>query len=721
MRLFKYIFQHKVALLGIVALLLVQAYCDLSLPNYTSDIVDVGIQQKGIEHAALTDMRSQTYDYLYLLVDPDQRDTFAQSYDRDADGTYHLNAAGQADIDALDGIEALPLTLLSYAAGADASQLAQMQQMAASGHLTDEQIATIKDQLSKKLGSMEGTIVTQRAISYDATEYEALGMDLNAIQMNYLFREGALMIGLTLLMAVAAALIGLIASRASAEIGRSLRERLFAKVMSFSHAEIGKFSAASLITRSTNDIQQIQLVSVFLMRMVLYAPILGVGGIIMAWGNNANMTWIIALAVLLIIGGVGVLLALTMPKFRIMQSLIDKVNLVAREILTGVSVIRAFRREHFEQARFEDASRTLMKTQLFTNRVMIAMQPLLMIVMNAASVLIVWTAGQQIDMGAMQVGNMIAFITYSMIIIMAFLMLSMVAIMLPRAAVAAGRVDEVLDTKVSIADPENPVDFAQVERAAGEQAGTIEFDHVSFRYGDAAENRLTDISFTARPGTTTAVVGSTGSGKSTLLNLIPRFYDATEGAVRIDGVDVRDLRQSDLRGCMGYVPQKGVLFSGTIESNLKFAGPQVDDARMEKAARIAQASDFISEKDQGFASPISQGGTNVSGGQKQRLGIARALASDAQILLFDDSFSALDYKTDTKLRAALAAENRHATVVIVAQRIATVLHADQILVLDEGRLVGAGTHEELLATCPTYREIAESQLSQSELEEGGAQ
>ena len=546
-------------------------------------------------------------------------------------------------------------------------------------------------------------------------------MSVDGMQMSYLFREGGMMLLMTLLMGAAAALIGFIASRTAAKIGRDLRGRLFAKVMAFSHAEINRFSTASLITRSTNDIQQIQMVSVFLMRMVLYAPILGIGGVIMVAQTNSNMTWIIVLAVLVILGCVGVLLALTMPRFRIMQKLIDKVNLVAREILTGVSVIRAFRREEHEQKRFEAASGDLMKTQLFTNRVMVAMQPLLMIVMNAVSVLIVWTAGRQIDMGSMQVGDMIAFITYSMMIIMSFLMLSIVAIMLPRAAVAAGRVEEVLDADASVADPEHPVDLARAELKAGDAAGTVEFDHVYFRYGTAARNTLHDISFTARPGQTTAIIGSTGSGKSTLLNLIPRFYDVTQGAVRIDGVDVKEARQSDVRAQIGYVPQKGVLFSGTVESNLKFAGPQVDDERMRKAASIAQADDFILNKEGGFEAPISQGGTNVSGGQKQRLGIARALASGARILLFDDSFSALDYKTDVKLRAALAQEVADATVIIVAQRIATVLHADQILVLDEGRIVGKGTHEHLLATCAVYREIAQSQLSDAELLEGGAQ
>lgn len=724
MRLFRYLFQHKAALAGVIALLFVQAFCDLSLPNYTSDIVDVGIQQKGIEHAALTDMSGDTYRTVRGLADSQQRGVLDAAYEQGQDGAYHITDAGRRQMGALDSIETPALAAMAAASGGsnaaaastdDWKQMERMLARAKAGTATDAQARQFQQAVGREMGQGQGSVAWQRAIGFDQGEYQQLGVSLEDLQMSYLIREGAQMLLMTLLLAAASASIGLLASRTSARIGRDLRERLFSKVMSFSFAEMDKFSSASLITRSTNDIQQIQMTCVFLMRMVFYAPIIGIGGVIMVAQTNVGMTWVIALAVVVIIGGVALLMGLTMPKFKIMQSLIDRVNLVAREMLTGVSVIRAFRREKHEQERFQQASGDLMKTQLFTNRVMTAMQPFLTIVMNGVSVLIVWTAAGQIDLGAMQVGDMIAFITYAMLIIMAFLMLSMVAIMLPRASVAAGRVEEVLNTEESIADPDDPVDFASVEKRAGDHAGTVEFDHVYFRYGNAQRNTLHDISFTAEPGKTTAIIGSTGAGKSTLLNLIPRFYDVTQGAVRIDGVDVRTARQADIRATVGYVPQKGVLFSGTIASNLKFAGDQVTDERMRQAAAVAQAADFIGEKEDGYDTPIAQGGTNVSGGQKQRLGIARALAADTPILLFDDSFSALDYRTDAQLRAALADRDRKATVIIVAQRIATIMHADQILVLDEGRLVGKGTHEELLGSCKAYREIAASQLSESEL------
>jgi ATP-binding cassette subfamily B multidrug efflux pump len=724
MRLFRYLFQHKAALAGVIALLFVQAFCDLSLPNYTSDIVDVGIQQKGIEHAALTDMSADTYRMVHGLADSQQRAVLDGAYERAQGGSYHLTDAGRQQMSELDSIETPALAALAAVSGGSGSaassgedwkQMERMMARAKAGTATDAQAQQFQQAATREMGEGQGSVAWQRAIAFDQSEYQQLGVSLEDLQMSYLVREGAQMLLMTLLLAAASASIGLLASRTAARIGRDLREHLFAKVMSFSFAEMDKFSSASLITRSTNDIQQIQMTCVFLMRMVFYAPIIGIGGVIVVAQTNVGMTWVIALAVMVIIGGVALLVGLTMPKFKIMQSLIDRVNLVAREMLTGVSVIRAFRRGKHEQERFQQASGDLMKAQLFTNRVMTAMQPFLTIVMNGVSVLIVWTAASQIDLGAMQVGDMIAFITYAMLIIMSFLMLSMVAIMLPRASVAAGRVEEVLNTKASIADPEKPVDFAAVERKAGDHAGTVEFDHVYFRYGTAERNTLHDISFTAEPGKTTAIIGSTGSGKSTLLNLIPRFYDVTQGAVRIDGVDVRAAKQADIRATVGYVPQKGVLFSGTIASNLKFAGDQVSDERMREAAQAAQAAEFIGEKEDGYDMPIAQGGTNVSGGQKQRLGIARALAADTPILLFDDSFSALDYRTDAKLREALAECDRKATVIIVAQRVATIMHADQILVLNEGRLVGKGTHEQLLGTCKAYREIAASQLSEREL------
>lgn len=719
MRVFRYLKGHLGAVALIILLLIAQAFCDLSLPNYTSNIVDVGIQQKGIEQPSLVEMSTATHDQLALFVDPDQLETFTTSYDLSEDGNYYLNDQGRSIRSTLDSIESLPMTIVSYARESDQYDLSALAQMISTGYISQSQIEQMKTQLVDSLGSMGDMIVKQKAIDFAGQEYTALGVSLDDLQMSYLITAGLQMLLLTLGMVVASVLVGLIASRTAAQIARDLRERVFSSVMGFSHAELNRFSTASLITRSTNDIQQVQMVLVMLLRMILYAPVLGIGGIIMVSTTNVSMSWIIALAVVLMLGMIAVLFGIALPKFKIMQKLIDKLNLVSREILTGIMVVRAFGRESFEQARFRAASFDLMKTQLFTNRVMTFMMPGMMLVMNGVSVLIVWTAAQQIDIGAMQVGDMIAFITYAMMIIMSFLMLSIISIMLPRAGVASERIDEVIATKSSIVDPTDPIDLAAIERDLGPQAGTVRFEHVSFRYDEAEEDMLHDIDFTAEPGKTTAIIGSTGSGKSTLLNLIPRFYDVCAGAVTIDGADVRRVRQSDLHELLGYVPQKGVLFSGTIESNLKFGGDAIDDDAVNRAVDIAQARDFVESEPEKFAEHISQGGTNVSGGQKQRLSIARALAKSPRILLFDDSFSALDYKTDMKLRQALHAQVADATVIIVAQRIATILHAEQIVVLDEGRVVGKGTHEELLADCATYREIAYSQLSASELE-GGA-
>ena len=694
MRVLKRLKGHAGALALIFVLLIGQAVCDLALPTFTSVIVDVGIQQRGIEHAALTEMRAETYAALEQLIDPADRDTFARSYEIDDNGHYRLTDTAQENIAELDRIETAAAASL---ATGQASALGESTQGSAP---TEDEAAAI---------------ATQRAIAFAQAEYEACGVDVGAIQMGYLFRTGGLMLLVTIGMVVCSVLVGLIASRTGAEIARSLRERLFTKVVSFSATELNRFSTASLITRSTNDITQVQMVLIMLMRMVLYAPILGIGGIIMISTTNVSMSWIIVLAVALVIGLVATLFGITYPKFRVMQKLIDRVNLVSRESLTGVQVVRAFRREDIAQERFNLASSDLMHTQLFTSRAMMFMFPGMTLIMNGASALIVWTAAQQIDLGAMQVGEMIAFITYAMVIIMSFLMMSTIAIMLPRANVAATRIDEVLDTEPSIINPEHPV---AMEPAAGYP---VEFDHVSFHYGDAEKDVLHDISFTAQPGKTTAIIGGTGSGKSTVLNLIPRFYDVTTGSVRVAGVDVRDVKQSDLHDVIGYVPQKSALFSGTIESNLKYAGPNVSDDDMREAARIAQADGFIEAGEDGYAREVAQGGTNVSGGQRQRLSIARALAKHAPVLLFDDSFSALDYKTDQALRAQLHDAAGDATVIIVAQRIATILHADQIIVLDRGHVAGIGTHEELLASCNVYREIAKSQLAPEELGlEGGA-
>ncbi len=719
MRIFKYLSRHMGAIVIIFALLIVQAYCDLSLPNYTSDIVDVGIQQKGIEHPALTRISSQTYDDLLIFVSADDRQTFKDAYIQEEDGTYTITQEAQNNIDALDSIESLPEVILSFASESSDVSMDTIRTGFAAGVISDAQINQAKEQITNQMGDMQGTIVKQKAIAFAQTEYESLGEDIGAMQMSYLLRTGGLMVGFTLLLVVASILVGLVASRTAAIIAKTLREQIFRKVVRFSEAEINRFSTASLITRSTNDVQQVQMVCVMLMRIVLYAPVLCIGGLIMIAGTNVSMGWIIALAVVVIVALVILLFSLALPKFKIMQKLIDKLNLVSREILTGISVVRAFGRETHEEARFNGANHDLMQTQLFTNRVMTFMMPAMTLVMNGVSVLIVWTAAGQIDTGAMQVGDMIAFITYSMMIIMSFLMICMISIMLPRAGVAAERIDEVLDTEISISDPKEPADMSAIGAQAGNMRGVLEFDHANFRYTGAEEDVVHDIDFMARPGQTMAIIGSTGCGKSTVLKLIPRFYDVTGGSIRIDGVDIRDMSLADLRKMIGYVPQKSTLFSGSIESNIKFGGDGISDESMREAAQVAQADDFISAKEEGFDEFISQGGTNVSGGQAQRLSIARALATGAPILLFDDSFSALDYETDMKLRAALKHREKTSTVIIVAQRISTVLHADNILVMDEGRIVGRGTHAQLLRDCPLYREIAESQLSAAELEGGG--
>ena len=573
----------------------------------------------------------------------------------------------------------------------------------------------VQQQLAGAMAAVDDSVaesMASQAMLLVSLEYEAQGI-AHDVQMAYLWRVGGQMLGLTLLMVAVAIAVGFVASRASASIGRDLRRETFSAVIGFSHAEIEQFSTASLITRTTNDIQQVQFVCVILLRMVAYAPILGIGGIMHVARSNTGLTWITFLAVAALLVLIGVLMTIAMPKFKLMQTLVDRLNLVSREILTGIMPVRAFSREKFEEERFDRANRDLMRTQLFTNRTMAGMMPFMTLIMNGTSLLIVWFGGKAMDAGNMQVGEMIAFITYTMQIVMSFLMLAMVAIMLPRAGVAADRIDEVIHTPATIHDPEEPVARKALQRSHWD--GVVRFEDVSFRYPGADDDALEHISFTARPGETTAIIGSTGCGKSTLLNLIPRFYDVTGGRVTIDGVDVRDMPQHTLHDLLGYVPQKGVLFSGTIESNLKFGGPQISDGDIRDAAAIAQAADFIEAKPEGFQSPIAQGGTNVSGGQKQRLSIARAIAKHPRVYLFDDSFSALDYKTDVALRRALKAQTDNATVIIVAQRISTVLHANQIMVLDEGKIVGIGTHAQLLETCPEYQEIARSQLSQKEL------
>ena len=729
-KIFKQLVRHWAACLAVAALLIVQAYCDLSLPDYTSKIVDVGIQQGGIESPVPYTVRDTTLQALELLMTEDEAALAAQWYSEpDADGLRYLSEDADTAAAELESAFTTPDVVLYMAAAQNAARAAGStetvtpttydldavsQQFAAMAQAPGAR-EMLQNQLAGAFSQLDGTVadnLASQAVLLVSLEYEAQGI-AHDVQIAYLLRIGGQMLGLTLLMVAAAVAVGFIASRVSAAIGRDLRREVFSTVVGYSNAEIEKFSTASLITRTTNDIQQVQFVCVILLRMVAYAPILGVGGILHVAAGNTGLSWIIFVAVAALLVLITILMNVAMPKFKQMQTLVDRLNLVSREILTGIMPIRAFSREKFEEARFDKANRDLMGTQLFTNRTMAAMMPFMTLIMNGTSLLIVWFGGKAMDLGNMQVGEMIAFITYTMQIVMSFLMLAMVSVMLPRAGVAADRIDEVIKTPATIHDPDAATAKPALERKNWN--GEVEFKDVSFRYPGADSDALEHITFTARPGETTAIIGSTGCGKSTLLNLIPRFYDATGGAVCIDGVDVRDMPQATLHDLMGYVPQKGVLFSGTIDSNLKFAGEHITDEDVRTAAGIAQATEFIDAKPEGYASPIAQGGSNVSGGQKQRLSIARAIAKKPRIYLFDDSFSALDYKTDVALRRALKAQTDNATVIIVAQRISTVLHANRILVLDEGCIVGDGTHAQLMESCPEYQEIARSQLSQKEL------
>lgn len=725
-KIFKQLGRHWAACLAVVALLVVQAYCDLSLPDYTSKIVDTGIQQGGIESPVPDTIRDTTLQALELLMSEQDAVLAEQWYSApDADGVRTLSHDATAAMSELENAFATPdvvlymaaaqnaataagttetVTPTSYDLDAVATQFAAMAEAPGAREMLQAQMADAAPQDDSVADSL-----SSQAMLLVALEYDAQGI-AHDVQMSYLLRTGGQMLALTLLMVAVAIAVGFIASRVSAAIGRDLRRDVFKTVVGYSNAEIEKFSTASLITRTTNDIQQVQFTCVILLRMVAYAPILGIGGILHVASGNTGLEWIIFVAVAALLVLITVLMNVAMPKFKQMQTLVDRLNLVSREILTGIMPIRAFSREKFEEERFDKANTDLMKTQLFTNRTMVAMMPFMTLIMNGTSLLIVWFGGKAMDLGNMQVGEMIAFITYTMQIVMSFLMLSMVAVMLPRAGVAADRIDEVIKTPAAIHDPATPKALPE-----GGTKGVVVFNDVSFRYPGSDEDALEHISFTAKPGQTTAIIGSTGCGKSTLLNLIPRFYDVSEGSVMIDGVDVRDMSQAQLHDQLGYVPQKGVLFSGTIDSNLKFGGDHITDADVRRAAEIAQAAEFISAKPEGYNAPIAQGGSNVSGGQKQRLSIARAIAKHPQIYLFDDSFSALDYKTDVALRRALKAQTDNATVIIVAQRISTVLHANQILVLDEGRIVGKGTHAQLMESCPEYQEIARSQLSQKEL------
>ena len=718
LNILKYLKKHGGMVLVILALLGVQAYCDLTLPRYTSDIVDVGIQQSGVERVTPQRMRGDTLEALTLFLSDEDEAALRAAYAPDGEGAYALTETDEDALRRLDQMLGLPMVALyqMQQQGTQPSVLVQQAEQAGRQSFKEQLIARMET-MSQQYGATADMLTDQMAILFVQQEYQALGMDLSALQQTYLLVTGGKMLAVTLLMVAAAITAGLLASRVAASVGMELRGRVFRKVVSFSNAEIDRFSTASLITRSTNDIQQIQMVVVMLLRLVLYAPIIGIGGIVRVAITRTGMGWIIGVAVGVLLALIVVLMTVAMPKFKKMQTLIDRVNLVSREILTGLPVIRAFSREDYEEARFDKANRDLMGTQLFTNRTMSMMMPVMMLIMNGISILIVWAGAHGVDLGTMQVGDMIAFITYTMQIVMAFLMISVVSIMLPRAGVSAKRIQEVLDTQASIRDPQPG---KERDGSRDQWRGEVCFEDVSFRYPDAQADVLEHISFTARPGETTAIIGSTGSGKSTLLNLIPRFFDVSYGRITIDGVDIRDLSLHKLHSLLGYVPQKGVLFSGTIESNLKFGGAEITDQAMRQAAAIAQADDFINAKPEGYQSPIAQGGTNVSGGQKQRLSIARAIAKDPKVYLFDDSFSALDYKTDAVLRRALSEQVKDAAVIIVAQRISTILHAQQIIVLDEGRVAGIGTHEELMASCSTYQEIARSQLSEAELGGAGA-
>ena len=739
--LFKYAASYWKAMIAILLILVLQAYCDLSLPAYTSDIVNVGIQQGGIEDEVPRQIATEEMEKLLLFVSEDDQQTVMDAYTEDNTSykkeAYVLKdsvAEDEHTLRKLKEILQIPMMMTSgIESGSDTTkqmeeklkeQMSQgmSQGMPQSVPLDDmsmfdllkmlpaEQRATMVEKIEEQMSEMPDTILDQAAVSFCRSAYKDLGMDMDQTQIHYLLKTGGQMAALALLGMAASIMVAFLASRVGASAGRDLRSGVFHKVVGFSNNEFNHFSTASLITRSTNDIQQIQMLIVMLLRMVLYAPILAIGGVLQVMKTNVSMSWIIGLAVIIIAFVVLLLFLVVMPKFKVLQNLVDKLNLVTREILTGLPVIRAFSTEKHEEERFDDANRTLTKTNLFVNRAMTFMMPVMMFVMNGVSVLIVWTGAHGISDGQMQVGDMMAFIQYTMQIIMGFLMLCMISIMLPRAAVAADRVEEVLKSETMIHDPKQEKHFPE------DGKGVLTFEHVFFRYPGADEDVLEDITFTAKPGETTAIIGSTGSGKSTLVNLIPRFYDVTSGDITLDGVDIREVKQHELREKLGYVPQKGVLFSGDIASNIMFGNSHGSDDEMIEAADIAQATEFIDTKPEKYKSPISQGGSNVSGGQKQRLSIARAIAKHPQVFIFDDSFSALDYKTDVTLRRALAEKTSGSTVLIVAQRISTILHAEQIIVLDEGKVAGKGTHAELLKNCPVYREIAESQLSRKELE-----
>ena len=758
LKVFKYLKNSGFIIFIIILLLAGQASCELSLPTYTSNIINIGIQQGGIENSVPDVIRKSEMDKLFIFMSEKNKNIVLDNYkliSKDSlssedfnkyedlypalknEELYLLNTKDKDTIDKLDNILAkAELIVYGLQSNDESSQLIQEQMkqnmlqgnMAGQGMTNNsmnlenmdmftllesmpaDQRDSLINELDEKLVDLPESMISQGAVSFVKSEYSEVGIDTDKLQTNYILITGLKMLGITILGMVASITVGFLASRVGAALGRTLRSKTFEKVMKFSSKEMTEFSTASLITRSTNDIQQIQQMTVMMLRMVFFAPFMALGGIYKALRTNTSMTWIIGVAVLGVVLIVGVLFTTVMPRFKILQKLVDKLNLVTREILTGLPVIRAFSTEKFEENRFDGVNKDLTKVNMFVNRMMSCMMPAMMLVMNAISVLIVWVGAKNIDTGAMQVGDMMAFIQYTMQIVMSFLMISMISVMLPRAAVSANRINEVLETDIIIKEDKKPKSFFK------DKKGLVEFKNVSFKYPDADEEILHDINFTAKPGETTAFIGSTGSGKSTLINLIPRFHDVTEGEIKVSGVNIKNVSIHDLREKIGYVPQKGVLFSGTIDSNLRYGKKDASKEDIIKAAKISQSIDFINDKEDKFDSEIAQGGANVSGGQKQRLSIARAIAKDPEIFIFDDSFSALDFKTDAKLRKALKSETKDATVLIVAQRISTILDADQIVVLDEGRVVGIGKHKDLLKNCEIYKEIALSQLSKEELD-----
>lgn len=710
-KIFRYMKDQWYWIVLVIVLLIVQAQCDLSLPEYTSKIIDTGIQNQGIEHGVPELITGEEYQKLTMFMTKEEQADWESIYEETDDGNYYLTITEDPErwTEADQEFQTVILLNASMRKMSEESLQTMTEKMLqAQESDRNQMIRQMREEMESQTEQIGSTMLTSIAISYAAEEYQAAGGDIHALQRQYLLKTGGKMLALTLLMAAVAIAAGFLAARIGAKVGMELRGKVFKKVVTFTNREMDQFSTASLITRSTNDIQQVQMVSTMMLRMLIYAPILGIGGVIHVLNTGAGMEWIILVAVVTILVFVGILMKIAMPKFKQMQQKVDGLNLISREILTGLMVIRAFVREDVEEERFDEANKDLTKTMLFTNRVMTFMMPVMMLLMNGLSVLIVWVAANRIDAGVMQVGTMTAFITYTMQIVMAFLVICMFSIMLPRAGVAADRIEEVLDTEVLVQDAEGAGELTDVK-------GYVEFHHVDFKYPGAEKCVLEDIDFTAEPGKTTAIIGSTGCGKSTLIQLIPRFYDVTNGRITIDGTDIREVTQESLRNQIGLVPQKGILFSGTIASNLRFGKEDATEAELEKAAEIAQATEFINEKSEKYDSSIAQGGSNVSGGQKQRLSIARAIAKDPKIYIFDDSFSALDFKTDAALRKALGDNVKDSTVIIVAQRISTILHADQILVLDDGRIVGKGTHESLLKDCEVYQQIARSQLSEQEI------